>query len=477
MDLQENPFQPSSAARARVNALRGDLSRGRQLRAAVIGAGKSGLAARDLLLAKGARVEVFDDRPAERLSDDVRARLGGAPVAELAPAALERADLVVLSPGFPRRRPELSAAIERGVLVGELELAAWFVRAPLIGVTGTNGKSTTTALIAHLLTADGRRVFAGGNLGRPLSELVTSGESVDFAVVELSSYQLESVIDTSFLVAAWLNLTPDHTDRYSSLTDYTLAKQRIMERRSISGCAVLNAQDAVVAAAGHRLGGPLRWFAGSPGSELALADGTAVLDGAIAARGDERYRLDNPALPGAHNRANMAAAIECARCAGATPDGVQRGLGSFPGLPHRIELVGTARGARWYNDSKATNVDSAATALSAVEGTKILIAGGRDKGAPWDPLVRLAGPAQIRVVLAVGEAEEIAVAAFTGHVARVERCGTVERAVARAAELVQRGEAVLLSPACASLDQFTNYEARGDLFRRLVRDLEQKEGP
>jgi UDP-N-acetylmuramoylalanine--D-glutamate ligase len=471
------PFSPALGARARVAALRTQLMAREPTTAAVVGLGKSGRAAAALLRALGARLIVLDDQP-------VTERWDGVTYGPISAELLEQADLVVLSPGVPRLRPELARSIERGVLVGEIELASWALEVPLIGITGTNGKSTTTALTAHLLEADGMRVFAGGNLGRPLSELalekVVDGTTVDVAVVELSSYQLESLVEASFLVAAWLNLSPDHTDRYASVGLYAEAKRRLIERRSIRGSAVLNALDPVVHAHGAELGGPIRWFAADASSSLAGALGTQGTAEGRATRvseaGFEHYDLTNPALVGEHNRANMAAAIECARLAGASVEGVQAGLRTFAGLPHRIEHVGVARGARWYNDSKATNVDSAMTAARAVSGPKILIAGGRDKGAPWAPLVELLR-GQLRAVLAVGEATPIVLSSFAGVAPVVEDVGTVERAVARAAQLAQPGDAVLLSPACASLDQFKNYEARGDLFRALVRQLHEEEKP
>ncbi|MFO0726877.1 MAG: UDP-N-acetylmuramoyl-L-alanine--D-glutamate ligase [Myxococcota bacterium] len=476
---EKNPFQPTMGARLRVAEIREKLAAG-DLSAAVVGGGKSGLAAAELLASRGASVCILDDKT---LDPAALARVPGAKTGPIDAATLAEAELVVLSPGVPRARPELAAAIARGVVVGEIELASWFVRAPMVGITGTNGKSTTTALIAHILASARRKVFAGGNLGRPLSELAVSAEPVDVAVVELSSYQLESIVDCTFEAACWLNLTPDHTDRYPDLETYAFAKRRIIEARSIHGVAVLNASDPWAAHAGLRQGGPIRWFAAKPDSDLASRVGTTTGTSGHALRTDggeiERYDLDNPYLPGLHNRSNMAAAIECARALGASPDEVQAGLHSFRGLPHRIELVSNAGGARWYNDSKATNIDSTITAVRAVTGPKILIAGGRDKGAPWDGLVDLVAPDLI-AVLAVGEATPIVMKAFAGRAPVLEDVGTVERAVARAAELVRPGCAVLLSPACASLDQFKNYEVRGDLFRRLAQALEtpaSKEAP
>jgi UDP-N-acetylmuramoylalanine--D-glutamate ligase len=381
----------------------------------------------------------------------------------------------VLSPGVPRARPELADAIARGTLVSEIELASWFVRAPMVAITGTNGKSTTTALVAHILARAGKRVFAGGNLGRPLAELARTQENVDVAVVELSSYQLESIVEASFAVACWLNLTPDHVDRYADVATYAAAKRRILERRSINGVAVLNAKDRWCSDAGIRIGGPIRWFAAAPHSDLAGPMGTlAASDLALRTVWDdcETYRIQNPALPGLHNRANACAAIECARYFDdVRPEQVQLGLDSFGGLPHRIERVAVIGGVTWYNDSKATNVDSAVTGVRAVDAPKILIAGGKDKGSSWQPLVDAAKEGGVKAVLAIGAALPIVVESFKPTGIEVREAGTLERAIALASQLAKPGDAVLLSPACASFDQFKNFEDRGDQFRAMVKAL------
>lgn len=459
--VASQPFLPAIGAAARVAELRARLPNG-GVSAVVVGAGKSGTAAASLLRAFKANVRVLDDK-AE----------AGAPITA---EALRDAELVVLSPGVPRARAELKEAIERGVVVGEIELASWFVKAPLVGITGTNGKSTTTALTAHVFAQAGLKTFAGGNLGRPLAELAVSGEAVDVAVVELSSYQLESIVDARFAVSCWLNLTPDHADRYPDLETYGLAKRRIIERRAVNGIAVLNAKDHAVAEHGIRLGGPIRWFAADVSSDLASTMGTMLASGDQAVRSasgvEERYDLRNEMLPGIHNRANMLAAIECVRHFDVSVADVERGLKSFRGLPHRIELVRTLNEVRWYNDSKATNVDSAVIALRAVSGAKVLIAGGKDKGAPWAPLVETAREHGVHAVLAIGAATPLVMAAFQGAVPVLEDSGTLDQAIRRARQLAKPGGAVLLSPACASFDQFKNYEHRGDVFRDLVNQLE-----
>ena len=467
-----NPFEPTPAAKARVSALRRRLETDpASVKAAVVGGGRSGCAAIALLDGLGASVVVLDDN-----LDSVAGRAASPITAE----ALVSVDLVVLSPGVPRALPVLVQAVERGVVVGEIELASWFVHVPMAGITGTNGKSTTTALLAHIIETSGKKAFVGGNLGRPLSELVTSGEQVDVAVVELSSYQLESIVDATFDVACWLNVTPDHTDRYADIDSYADAKRRLLDRRSARGVGVLNAKDPFTSQAGIRLGGRLRWFSVEAESNLAGGAGTRVTGSYEAVRNvagsTELYVFPNPAMPGLHNQANMAAAIECARHLEVPPEAVQEGLRTFGGLPHRIERVAQRFGAKWYNDSKATNIESVLTALTAISGPTILIAGGRDKGAPWTPLAEHAAgrpeDGGITAVLAIGEASDQVVRAFEGVVPVVERCGDLATAITRAASLCTPGASVLLSPACASFDQFPNYEARGDAFRASVLALD-----
>lgn len=453
------PFAPSSAATARASGLRARVRTGDpSLRVAVVGLGRSGRAALAALRARGLSPVVLDDRPSE-----------GA--VSITAAAVDRAELVVLSPGVPRARPELAAAVAEGRLVGEVELALWLSdRRPRLVVTGTNGKSTTTALLGHILEGAGREPFVGGNLGRPSCELAASAERGP-VVLELSSYQLESLVLAELDVAAWLNLTPDHTDRYASVETYALAKRRALEQLVPSGVGVLNLADPVCVAASGAAPS-VRWFA-PDGCALDGRPGTELVDGRAVRRdpdGDEVYRLDNPRLPGAHNRANMLAAIELARAVGLSPPEVQAGLASFGGLPHRIELVAEAGGVSWYNDSKATNVESTRTALLAIERPTILIAGGKDKGAPWTPLRAVAeAGGRLRAVLGIGEAGPIAVEAFRGVAAEVRELGTLSAAVDWAAAHARPGEAVLLSPACASFDQFDHYEHRGDVFRALAR--------
>lgn len=447
-----SPFAPGPAGLEQVARIR-ERWPAADLEVAIVGAGRSGRSAHRLCVARGVEAALLDDRPADPT------------IGRLTAEAVSGADLVVLSPGVPRRHPALADAVASGRVVGELELAAWLVEAPLIGVTGTNGKSTTTALIAHGLERAGHRVFAGGNLGRPLSELARSGEAVDYAVVEMSSYQLESLVDLRLAASVWLNLQPDHLDRYDSVESYALAKRRIVELTRRGGLAVLNADDPHCLAAAEVAECAVRWFARSPAE---ARPGTLVDAQGFGHRdGEERYRLSGSALPGRHNRENAAAAIEVWRWLGVLPELAQDAIDGFPGLAHRLERVPTTDGRAWLNDSKATNVAAAIVGIEAVAGRKLLIVGGRAKSEPFAPLVEAAVRCGVVRVLAIGESAGEWGRAFSGAIT-CDEVGTLERAVevARTSEV----PTVLFSPACASFDQFQSFEHRGEVFRRVVQE-------
>ena len=424
------------------------------VRSAVVGAGKSGLAAAGLLRERGAEVVLFDEKPLEvKAPPGVRLELGRPRF------ALKDRELVVVSPGVPWNHPDLKAARLGGTrVVAEVELASWFLTQPMAAVTGTNGKSTTTALLGSMLSAGGRRTFVGGNLGTPLSEAVNG--DYDALAVELSSFQLEGIESLHPRAAAILNLTPDHLDRYPTLEAYADAKAAIFARQSREDLSVLNADDPWYARFRVRASGQLRTF-GIHG----LADAQPGPAGFSV--GQCGYRVQNRALRGEHNLANAMAAALLASGMGVAPEAIQMGLDRFPGLPHRLELVRQLKGVEWINDSKATNVDSTAVALKAVPGPLIWIAGGRGKGLSYAPLEPLLGPRLHRSLLIGEDAGRI-----ESELPRAaERWETLERAVARAAEIARAGDTVLMSPACASYDQFKSYEERGLRFRALVEAL------
>ena len=439
-------------------------------RALVVGLGKSGVAAARLLATHGARVALADDKGGEALADSLR-QLEDVPheryLAGLRAEAFHGRDLVVVSPGVPLSDRHLAEARARGVeVIGEVELAARFVQEPIVGITGTNGKSTTTALTAHLLRAAGKKVFAGGNLGDPLSNRVLSGGKLDATVCELSSYQLEGIVSLRCAAAAALNVTPDHLDRYPSLEAYAAAKERIFENQKAGDAAVLNLADPRVAAMRTPAGVRRRGFDGR--GRNAEAAGFLRAKAVLAADGAE-YDLRAPTLRGAHNAENALAALLLARHLGAPPWALQQGLDTYPGLPHRLEPVRTLDGVEWVNDSKGTNVDSVQKSLSAFDRGVLLIMGGRGKGAPYRPL-RALFPDRVRALLTIGE-DAPRIAEELGDLVAVTACGDLRTAVAQARQLARAGDTVLLSPACASYDQFRNFEDRGDQFKALVRGL------
>jgi UDP-N-acetylmuramoylalanine--D-glutamate ligase len=441
----------------------------------VYGLAKSGVAALRLLRQHGAQVTALDARAEEALGEvgrEVKA-LGAALVTgPTPPGLLASQDLVVVSPGVPLALPEIEAARGAGVAIwGEVELA-WrcLPEVPLFGITGTNGKSTTTALTGELFLRGGQCTFVGGNLGRPFSEAAMAPGDWDALVVELSSFQLEGVRTLRARGAAILNLTPDHLDRYASHAEYGAAKARIFHGQQAGDFAVVNADDADVLGLAHAAKTPVYGFSttGRP-----VADAPKLAGLAVAEEGGfrleflgERYRLTNRALRGAHNAQNAMAAALLARLGGVASDGVQAGLDSYPGLPHRLESVRVLDGVEWVNDSKATNVDSVLVALRAFQGDLWLIAGGKGKGAPYAPMVE-EGRGKVKGVLTIGHDADTLARAYAGQ-ATVHACGTLDAAVKKARELARVGDTVLLSPACASYDQFKNFEDRGDTFKRLV---------
>jgi UDP-N-acetylmuramoylalanine--D-glutamate ligase len=344
---------------------------------------------------------------------------------------------------------------------------------PLVGITGTNGKSTTTALAGALLGRD-RRVFTGGNLGTPLSELVLSGREVDALVLELSSFQLEGIARLHPKVAALLNVTPDHLDRYRDMHEYALAKARLFMNQEAGDFAVANARDALaVALAGSSRAELLTFGFGEPGPRSARADPAGAILVTPGQAASERYPVRSRALRGRHNLENAMAAVLCARLLGVSGSLVQDGLDGFSGLPHRLEVVREWAGVEWVNDSKATNVDSTQVGLAAFPASGrpnvVLILGGRGKRAPYAPL-RPLFDSRVKALLTIGE-DAPCIERELGDLSLTERAGTLAAAVQRAASLAEEGDVVLLSPACASYDQFRNYEERGNAFRRMVEEL------
>jgi len=448
------------------------------LRVLIVGLGRSGLAAARLVATKGARITIADDRPESELGEAaVEARRLGAELCTGGTPAerAERADLVVVSPGVPAENGLLRKARSLGLPVwGEVELAARFCRGKVIGVTGSNGKSTVTTMIGEILRRCGESCRVGGNLDIPFSDLLSGGDRGVY-VLELSSFQLETLESLRPDIALVLNVSPDHLDRHPSFEAYSRAKARLLELQAAETDAVLNADDPSSAGFGSSVRGRLYRF-----STRGEIDRGAFLRGERlvlrTAHGEEELldRVELP-LPGEHNVANALAAALAARLHGCGVEEIADALRAYIPLPHRLERVATVRGVAFYNDSKATNPAAAARSLAAFEPGRVhLILGGRDKGTGWDELVPLVERHALRVLL-VGETTGTLERRLAGIVPTID-CGSVARAVAIGFERAREGDVVLLAPACASFDQYRNYVARGEDFRRAVQSLGREGG-
>lgn len=447
-------------------------------RIGVLGLARSGRAAAELALHFGARVFASDagDSPALREAADAVRRAGGE--AELGGHSVQRlagCDLLVVSPGIsPDAEVLREDALRHKPRISELEFAFRHLRAPVIAVTGTNGKTTTTALAAHLLRAAGLDAPAAGNIGLPLSEIVRRGGSPDWVVVEASSYQLGCIERFEPRIGVVTNLSPDHLDRYATVEAYYRDKAQLFRNGTASSSWVLNGDDPeVLRLAGDVPGRRYLFRLGRPASALEL--GASLNDaGQLLARLEadefELLRASEFALLGEHNLANALAASLAALLAGAPAAAVSRGLRDFRPLPHRLEPVAAAGGVVWINDSKATNLASARVALRSMTQPTVLLLGGVHKGEPYGGLLpELRG--RVRLVLAYGRAAERIVADLGEHVPVRRVRGDFQEVVRQAAAAARPGETVLLSPACSSFDMFRDYEERGLLFSELAREV------
>ncbi len=433
---------------------------------AVVGMAQSGIAVVEFLLRHGDSVFAVDSKPLEELKGSgERLAALGVPFRRQSPDALDGADLVVISPGVPRDIPELEAARTRGVkVIGEVELAAEFLKGETIGITGANGKTTTTALTGHILRESGVPVQVGGNIGKPVTAMIQSSLPEQWNVLELSSFQLETIECFRARVGVCINVTPDHLDRHGSFEAYAAAKGRLFETQGTGDWAVLNADDESCRGYARRTRAQVVWFSTNRESDV-WADAAHVYAG-----GSAFLEIRDIPLRGRHNVENVCAAAAAARIAGVALDRIAAAVRNFPGVEHRIEFVRTVNGVAYYNDSKATNVDATTKALEAFDGPLWIILGGKDKGSDYAVLGGLLR-AKARATLLIGAAAD-KIERHLGGAAPLVRCGTIQEAVRVAHESAKPGDTVLLAPACASFDQFQSYEHRGRVFKELVRALE-----
>jgi len=441
----------------------------------VVGLGKSGLAAALFLRRRGAQVTVSDMRSAAALAKEIPALLNEGIMVESGGHGLltfRRQDLIVVSPGVPLDTPELVQVKAFGLpVIGELELAARFLKGNILAITGSNGKTTTTALVGEILTAAAIPTQVGGNIGVPVVALIDESTDNGWSVLEVSSFQLESTNLFHPKIAVILNITPDHLDRHGTFEKYALAKERIFHAQTREDSLVLNADNARAASSAARSAARIYWFS----IEDTVARGTWIEGGELLFRAasdapiEAILPLKEIPLKGTHNVENVLAAVCAARLAGASAEAIRRAVAGFRAVEHRLEYVATRNGVEFYNDSKATNVDASAKAIASFANGIHLILGGKDKNSNYADLSNLLR-ARVRAVYTIGSAADKIESHIRGIVPIVA-CETLEKAVAAAAKRAHPGQVVLLSPACSSFDQFENYEHRGRVFKELVMEL------
>ncbi|HOE17433.1 MAG TPA: UDP-N-acetylmuramoyl-L-alanine--D-glutamate ligase [Syntrophorhabdaceae bacterium] len=433
----------------------------------IVGLGASGIAAAKFLRGMGKRIAIADEKDEAALAPVLRSLNGVEFTGHFGPHRTEdflRYPLIVISPGVDSALPVLKEANAKGIrVIGEVELAYMFLDAPVIAITGTNGKTTTTTLIGEIFKKAFGSVFVGGNIGNPLINYALEGKKAQHIIAEISSFQLETVEAFRANTSILLNITEDHLDRYRGYDEYRDAKYRIFERQTEKDYAlIIDGLEAPKAGKGRVL---------SFSSAKVLEEGAFAKDGMLYVRIDGKeflYERDLSPLVGAHNTENILAALLAAHIYGIDQATVTSVLGEFKGLPHRVELVRELKGVRYYNDSKATNVDATKRALENIEGNVILIAGGKDKGGSYRAI---AGVAQkIKVLIVIGEAQDKITGELGSHVV-IYKEEDMAGAVRAAYEVAESGDIVLLSPMCSSFDMFTDYKHRGDTYREIVESL------
>jgi UDP-N-acetylmuramoylalanine--D-glutamate ligase len=444
--------------------------RGRKI--AILGIARSGVAAAILAKERGGQPFVSDAAGVEKLAVQLR-RLDAADIPYETGGHTDKvlaSDYLVISPGVALTAPIVQRAIEKGIPVfSELEFASWVCRGAIIAITGTNGKTTTTALAGELFKAGGFETFVCGNIGLAFTEVAANVPPTGVAVVEVSSFQLEAIADFNPRVAVILNITPDHLDRHGSMQKYRETKYRITENQTLDEYFAVNLEDPELTEVEAHTDATRLYFSTRTNDSA----NTFVRNGRLWSRFDGREHdiiaCSEIGIPGPHNLQNAAAAVVATLPFGIAPEALARALARFPGVEHRLENAGTVAGVNFINDSKATNVDSVCVALRSMTHPTYVIMGGRDKGGSYLPIID-AGKSVVKGLLVIGEARDKIFAAL-GKTFPVQFCSTLEEAVTKGFQLAHPGETVLLSPGCSSFDMFENFEHRGRVFKTSVASL------
>jgi UDP-N-acetylmuramoylalanine--D-glutamate ligase len=440
-------------------------------KALVVGMKKSGMAAAELLVREGAEVRATDLKPLDQLAGarDLLARLN-IPFARQAPEVFEGCDLIVLSPDVPADLPPLDAARRRGArVIGEVELAAPYLKGETIGITGSNGKTTTTSLIGHILREAGMPVQVGGNIGTPVIAMVDASREDGWNVLELSSFQLETISEFRAHIGLALNVTQNHLDRHHTFENYAAAKGRLFETMRSGDFAVLNAEDAMCVKYAERTAAQVQWFS----SRREVTPGASLSGEKLILDGKPLMEAGEIPIRGRHNVENVLAAAVAAARAGVSPDAIASAVRTFQAVEHRLEFVRKVSGIDFYNDSKATSVDATLKAVDAFPGGLWIILGGKDKGLDYSVL-REPLAAKAHAALLIGAAANKIAGALEGSVPLVAS-KTLDAAIAHAYTHGKPGDTVLLAPACSSFDQFNSFEHRGEVFKQMVNQLEPKD--
>jgi len=439
-------------------------------RVLVVGLGKSGVASALFLKSRGARVTVSDSKPEAELRNEILLLLEHGITVETGghgDRTFRGQDLIVVSPGVPFDAPQLeqARAIEEPV-IGELELAAQFLAGPIVAITGANGKTTTTSLAGEIIAAGKFPTLVGGNIGTPAITFVDQAKSQTWIVLEVSSFQLETIVSFRPRIAVILNITPDHLDRHKTFANYVSAKARIFENQKPDDFTVLNADDATTAGLADRTRAQLYWFS----RKKVVEKGAFVRDVHVFFRDGQREREIMPLaeipLKGSHNLENVLAGVAIGALVGCEPGQIRAAVRNFKAVEHRLEFVAKIAGVDYYNDSKATNVDATIKALESFPGNIHLILGGKDKGSDYTVLNELLRQ-RVKRVYTIGAAAAKIESQIQGAV-EIDHAETLEAAIRRASESAVAGDVVLLAPACASFDQFQSYEHRGRVFKEAV---------
>lgn len=433
----------------------------------VVGLGKTGIQTVRFLLKKGAEVRASDLTPFEKLPEEAKEFQKSGVKIEAGGHRNETflwADMIVLSPGVPFGLPPVKEALDRGIeIISELELAWRFINKPVIAITGSNGKTTTSSLIARILRASGKRVFLGGNIGTPLIQIAEEDKEFDFLVLELSSFQLQGISTFKPYIGVLLNISPNHLDHHKSFDEYVESKIRLFSNQTHLDWAVYNCDDAVVKENSSKIKSRKVPFGKTP------IEGGVFFDGTYLRFGEELYDPRAMKLIGVHNLENAMAAIASTRILGCEPELVESEIVKFDPLPHRTELVGEVREVRFYNDSKSTSPGATLRALESFPRPIILIAGGKDKGASYGVLKDTIHK-KVKLLILFGESRVRMRRELSGEV-ETALASSLEEAVDKAIRYLSKGDTVLFSPACSSFDMFNSYEERGRRFKEIVQNI------